>query len=856
MKVSVLRCLTIAICGLSIFVAPLSSAQQSTQPAAKRFELTIDSIMRGPRLVGYPPTSPYWSADSQKVYFRWKQADEPRLKETSLYVVNRDGTGLRRLSDDEARLAPPANGELSKDKTKTVFTEDGNIFLYDHVKGERRKLIKTSDAESNPHFTFDQKSIYFTRQNNLYVMSLDDASLEQLTDIRQATAPAGNVAPTAGGGGAGPRQTGQQQTGTDGQEFLKKEERALLDSVREVALQREEQDAKRKKLEPRKPFNLPNGQNVVSLNLSPNGKLVIATISEPVTGAKGTIVPNFVTESGFTEDIPGRTKAGEPRNRTRLLIINVESGETAAIDHGQKQPVSQTTEQPKREATESTNNADNQQSRAQNQRNQPRDRDVQLFQPQWSDDGQNAVLIARSADNKDRWILLLDPNTGKTKALSTMHDDAWIGGPGTFTLGWLPDNKHIYFESERDGFAHLYSMSIEGGEPEQLTSGPFEVSNVKLSRDKTKFYFTSSEGSPFERHFYSMSTSGGARTKLTALPGNNNVEISPDETTFADIRSYSNKPPELYLLPNKPTEKVAEAKAVTTSPIPEFFTHDWLDPRIVSFKARDGATVYGRMYIPSAWKRGGPAVFFVHGAGYLQNVHRWWSSYYHEYMFNHLLMERGYLVLDIDYRGSAGYGRDWRTGIYRHMGGKDLSDHVDAVNYLVKEQGVDPKRIGLYGGSYGGFLTLMGLFTEPDVFAAGAALRPVTDWAHYDNGYTANILNLPQNDAEAYRKSSPIYFANGLKGALLICHGMVDTNVNFQDSVRLVEKLIELRKENWQVAPYPVEDHGFEREESWADEYKRIYKLFEDNLKPGTLARTTSKSTSRNSKKQTSNSGQ
>ena len=124
---------------------------------------------------------------------------------------------------------------------------------------------------------------------------------------------------------------------------------------------------------------------------------------------------------------------------------------------------------------------------------------------------------------------------------------------------------------------------------------------------------------------------------------------------------------------------------------------------------------------------------------------------------------------------------------------------------------MNPKRIGVYGGSYGGFITLMAMFTTPDVFAAGAALRPVTDWAHYNHGYTSNILNVPQKDAEAYRKSSPIYFAEGLKGALLICHGMVDTNVLFQDSVRLAQRLIELRKENWEFAPYPVENHGFER---------------------------------------------
>jgi dipeptidyl aminopeptidase/acylaminoacyl peptidase len=838
MKTKFLGYAGLMLCVLSLIAPQLVLAQKLSQPSPKPFELTVDSIMRGPRLVGYPPTGVYWSQDSQRVYFRWKQAEEPRLKELSLYVVNRDGTGLRRLSDDEVKQAPPANGELSKDKTMTVFAEDGDIFIYDHAKGARRQITRTVDAETNPHFTFDQKHIYFSRLSNLYVMALDGGSLEQLTDIRVGGAGA---APVAGGGGGGGAQrqgaTDTQQRGTDSQEYLKKEERALLDAVREKAEQREEQEKKRKEREKRKPLSLPTGQNAVALNLSPDGKYAIAAISEPGTGSKNTIVPNYVTESAYTEDITGRTKVGDTQGRTRLMIIDVETGETKNVDHGQRlaPPTQRTetnaTEQPQRER------GDSEQAQGRGQAERPprpqqRDRDVQLSQLQWAEDGQNAVLMGRSVDNKDRWVMLLDAATGKTKVLATVHDDAWIDGPGNNTLGWLPDNAHVYFESERDGFAHLYSVAISGGEPTQLSSGQFEVSDVRLSADKTKFYFTSSEGSPFERHLYSMSTSGGARTRITAMPGNNQVDVSPDETMLADVRSYSNKPTELYLVPNKAMDANAAINPVTTSPIPEFSTYKWIDPPIASFKARDGATVYGRIYVPANWKGGGPAVLFVHGAGYLQNVHRWWSSYSREYMFNHLLMERGFVVLDIDYRGSAGYGRDWRTGIYRHMGGKDLTDHVDAVNYLVKEHGVDPKRIGLYGGSYGGFITLMAMFTQPDVFAAGAALRPVTDWAHYNNPYTANILNLPQSDAESYKQSSPIYFANGLKGALLICHGMVDVNVNFQDTVRLVEKLIELRKENWQVAPYPVEDHGFEREASWADEYKRILKLFVDNLHP------------------------
>jgi dipeptidyl aminopeptidase/acylaminoacyl peptidase len=199
-------------------------------------------------------------------------------------------------------------------------------------------------------------------------------------------------------------------------------------------------------------------------------------------------------------------------------------------------------------------------------------------------------------------------------------------------------------------------------------------------------------------------------------------------------------------------------------------------------------------------------------------------------MFNHFLAANGYTVLDVDYRGSAGYGRDWRTGIYRWMGGKDLSDQVDGVSYLVNNEGVDPSRVGLYGGSYGGFITLMALFTEPDVFTSGAALRSVTDWAHYNHGYTSRILNLPHEDEEAYEKSSPIYFAEGFKGHLLIAHGMVDTNVHFSDVVRLAQRLIELGKENWEMAVYPVESHGFVEPTSWTDEYRRIFELFESTI--------------------------
>jgi dipeptidyl aminopeptidase/acylaminoacyl peptidase len=298
------------------------------------------------------------------------------------------------------------------------------------------------------------------------------------------------------------------------------------------------------------------------------------------------------------------------------------------------------------------------------------------------------------------------------------------------------------------------------------------------------------------------------------------------------VYSQSNRPPELFV---GRTTASGPMTQLTTSPTAEWLSFPWIRPEIVMIPASDGAQVPARIYRPRDMRASpnGAAVIFVHGAGYLHNVHHYWSTYQREYMFNQYLASRGYTVLDIDYRGSAGYGRDWRTAIYRWMGGRDLQDHVDGVRFLQKQYGIDPERVGIYGGSYGGFITLMALFTEPKWFGAGAALRSVTDWSHYNHGYTGRILNFPYQDTLAYRRSSPIFFAEGLEDPLVILHGMVDVNVHFSDVVRLTQRLIELGKTNWDLAVYPVEDHAFVRPDSWTDEYRRIFELFESTIRRG-----------------------
>jgi dipeptidyl aminopeptidase/acylaminoacyl peptidase len=759
--------------------AVVASGFLAAAPAPK-LELTVDSIMRGPKLVGYPPTGLRWSGDARALYFEWRR---PEDDEPSTWIVPREGGQPRRLSDEEREKAPAADGVWDAAHRRAVFVDEGDVVMVDTVAKARRQVTRTVEKEANPRWARRETHVTFTRGNDLFLVPLEAVAADlvvQLTDV-------------------GPAKPEPKLT--ESQTFLKREEQKLIEHVREEAEKKKKDEEKKKKAAlPR--LEVKEGQSVSDAALAPDDDHVYLLVAEKPEGAKTAQVPSYVTESAYTEDIATRTKVGDAQEKRRLAILGRRTGtsvwaSTDFVGPADKKP------------------------------------DIRWSLPVFSRDGAFAVASARSADNKDRWLVLLDPETGGARVIEHLHDDAWVRDLSD-ALGFLPDDRRIWFLSERDGWMHLYTMDVSSpaAERKPLTSGRWEVTRAELSPDRRKISFVSTEAGAGVRHVYSVPIDGGPRTRLTTTAGANEAEVSPDEKFLALVHSEANQPPEVYLAANRPG---AEPRRVTSSPTEEWRSFPWVVPPVVTYKARDGAEVTARLYTPEmvGAKRDplAPGVVFVHGAGYLQNAHHYWSSYYREYMFHHLLASRGYVVLDPDYRGSAGYGRDWRTGIYRHMGGADLTDVVDGARYLAAEQRVDARRIGVYGGSYGGFITLMAMFTTPDVFVAGAALRPVTDWAHYNHPYTANILNEPPRDPEAYRRSSPIYFAEGLKGALLICHGMVDTNVHFQDSVRLVQRLIELRKENWELAAYPVENHAFEEETSWADEYERILKLFERNLR-------------------------
>ncbi|NDK56087.1 prolyl oligopeptidase family serine peptidase [Pontibacter fetidus] len=783
-------------------------ATGTLQAQTKSTGLTIEKIMRDPKWIGIAPSNIFWSEDSKKVYFNWNPEGN---RKDSLYAVSANGKTIQKVSSAERRALPSPFGTYNQAETRKVYEKNGDIFLLDVKTGKTTRITNTVERESSPAFTFDEREVTFLKDNNLYAWSIANGQLAQLTDFRKGRKPA-------------------DATEKDPQRvWLRSQQLGLLNIVKE----READNAALKKQQkadaPSRPLDIyVDDKQVSSIILSPDERFITYSLISRPKNAKVAIVPDFVTSSGYTEDISTRTKVGDEQSTYEFFVYDTQRDSTYAVTMKEVEgifdvPAYQLEQNKKASIAKDAADA---------KTKKPEMRATTLYGPFWSDNGKHAVVVARSADNKDRWILSLDPATGKLNLLDRQHDDAWINGPGISygagDIGWLPDNESVWFQSEESGYSHLYAVNVKTGKKRALTSGKFEVSDAKLSDDKKHFYFTANKVHPGEKHFYKMPVNGGDMVQLTIMPGAYEVELSPDEKMLAFRYSYSNKPWELYVMENK---KGAKPKQVTNSLTDEFKAYNWREPEVISFKAKDGEDVYARLYQPKNAATNRPAVIFVHGAGYLQNAHKWWSSYFREYMFHNFLVDQGYTVLDIDYRGSAGYGRDVRTGIYQFMGGKDLSDHVDGAKLLVEKYNVDPKKIGIYGGSYGGFITLMAMFTQPDVFAAGAALRSVTDWAHYNHGYTSNILNTPQTDSLAYAKSSPIYYAEGLKGALLICHGMVDANVHFQDVVRLTQRLIELGKDNWELAVYPVEDHGFTEPASWTDEYKRIYKLFEENLK-------------------------
>ena len=767
----------------------LFSLKLNGQIIQNNSKLILKEIMKGAEFIGHSPDNIAWSFDGQSILFDWNPKNEP-------------GNSSYYFPVGKATNTPAKVGKaliFPYDKAQSAFSKnyyeiDGALIELDKKTKQSRLVFQSNDAIGAIQRSSSGKLVFFQQGINLMCYDAQIGSFVQVTNFRK----------------------GEHSDKKTDSTYWMKEEVALFNFIQD-----KNNTEKWRRNNSVKHFNSPKDffigkQQLENLQIHPNAAFITFRLSTYPTEEE-THVENHISSDGHTFTSPARSKVSdadaEPTHR--LGIYSIAADSVYFVNFSKLSDI--------RKKPSYLNNTEPYAS----------DRKIVMHQLQFAKDSSRAICDIRSYDNKDRWIVLIDLKTGNVRELDHQMDEAWIGGPGIsgwntedVPLGWLNDGKTIYFQSEQSGYSHLYTYSLSTGEKKQLTSGKWEIYDLSLSLDGKSFYITGNRSHPGNRDFLRYDIAAQKIVPILTKDGYHQVLLSPDEKTLSVRFSTKNKPWELYTAPNITNTKLSK---ITNSTTAEFNAYAWKEPEVITFQGSDGKEVYARLYNPGNTKNKA-AVIFVHGAGYLQNAHNYWSTYHREYMFHNLLVDNGFTVLDIDYRGSEGYGRDYRTAIYRNMGGQDLQDNIAGKEYLIRQLGIDSNRVGIYGGSYGGFITLMAMLKTPGEFACGAALRSVTDWAHYNHEYTSNILNYPTTDPEAYKKSSPIYYAKNLEGKLLLLHGMVDDNVQFQDVVRLSQRFIELEKENWELAVFPVEAHGFKKSTSWNDEYRRIYELFYSEL--------------------------
>lgn len=761
--------------------------QSSLETPATPVPLTLRDVSRNDRWIGVGARDLRWAPDGSALYFRWHPSpttsDDPNAD--PWFRVDRDARGAQRVPDSLVAFIPATEPSWSRDGNIAAWENAGRLYLFE--SGARpRVVVAGAQPVRNVQTTSDGEAVHFLMGEDLHRYDIRDGALRRLTRVV--------------------RRRGDSRT--DAQRWLVEQQEELLGAIRErkATSRASAQHARAVAAAEPQPIPLPEGAVVAGITLSPDERFVTVRVRIPDRRRPPTLYMDYATESGYTETRQDRGKVGEPRDAYRFGIVRVES--RIDPDSVQIRWV---------ELQETAG------------------RSAITYGPYWNPEGNAAVIATITQDDKDLWIARLDPATGRTTIVDHQRDSAWLGGPSIQAnnvrpglIEWLPGGR-LVFASERSGWSHLY-LAEPDGRIRALTSGEWEVRDAQLSRDRSMWLLRTSREHPSDDHLYTMPAAGGALVQLTNDEGRSEGVLSPDGKRLAVLYSRADQLPDVFLRDATPASRLTR---VTVSGSDEYRRRAWLRPDIVSIPHPDGGVVWAGLYKPANPHPSKPAVIYVHGGGYRQFAHRGWTVYgfsraSHYGMLNYLV-QQGYTVLDFDYRGSAGYGRDYRTDIYRSMGQKDVDGAVAAAQWLVRTHGVDSTRIGMYGVSYGGFMTLMSLFRYPGVFAAGIAAAGVTDWAHYSDGWTSRILNLPHEDPDAYRLSSPIYHAKGLADPLLIQHGLLDGNVQFQDAVRLQQRLIELEKD-FEIAYYPLEAHVIEAEPALYDFQKRLTVFLEKHL--------------------------
>lgn len=454
--------------------------------------------------------------------------------------------------------------------------------------------------------------------------------------------------------------------------------------------------------------------------------------------------------------------------------------------------------------------------------------DIYLPRVAWANNSQLSFQL-QSRDQQTLTLRVHDLDGGATRTLLEERSDTWVNLHDD--LHFFQNSDRFVWSSERDGYRHLYLYSLSRGLLRQLTSGPWAVDRLAgVDEERGLVYFSGRRDTPLERHLYRVALDGdGAIRRLSRRQGMHAITLAGDQRTYLDRFSAPLQPPQVSLH-RVEGERVAwiEENAVEAGHPLAPYADELIEPEFGTLTNADGDELYYRLYRPSDFDPAQryPVVQYVYGGPGAQVVNRGWARLFLTY-----LAQQGFVVFSVDNRGSHHRGKAFEDHLYKRMGHPEVEDQVAGVRFLRSLPFVDPGRIAIYGHSYGGYMTLMSLFTAGEYFAAGVAGAPVTDWALYDTHYTERYMGTPQADGEAYRASSVFPYVDGLEDPLLLYHGMADDNVLFTNSTRLMTALQEAGKP-FELMTYPGKKHGIRGKATRRHLYALISDFLARQLKP------------------------
>ncbi len=463
--------------------------------------------------------------------------------------------------------------------------------------------------------------------------------------------------------------------------------------------------------------------------------------------------------------------------------------------------------------------------------------DIYLARVNWLPDGKTIAIQRESRDQRRLDLLFADIETGHSRIVLTETSKTWVELDNE--LSFLTQSREFVWASSRDGYRHLYLYDYDGHLLRQLTAGAWNVDDflpraIKGIDEKNRLiYFTATEKTPTERQFYRASLDAqDPKTidRISREAGVHSITMSSDAGFYVDTFTSSTQPPQvsLYTADGKLLTELLENHLNAQHPDAPYLADNSM-PEFGILTAADGQALYYRLFKPLHFDpaKRYPAIVDVYGGPGVQRVLDNWTGA----SFTQILTRAGYVVFQLDNRGSAFRGTAFQAPIHGELGDVETADQVQGARWLGSQSFVDPGRIGVWGWSYGGYMTLMLMFKAPDVFRAGVAGAPVTDWALYDTHYTERYLDRPQDNAAGYSASSILPYAKDLKGKLLVMHGMADDNVLFLHSTKLFRQLQDLGKP-FDVMVYPGAKHGLVRQHDGRHAYATILRYFNENLRP------------------------